>query len=155
MPKRLIETRTFWRFVVERQKIWHRRFVLQESAPWTKDKVLARYHFTNVYRELDRGTIWYLENVVPQFPLGNARLVQAIWKTLAYRLLNNVDVWAVLDLPEMSRWASRFYQEEFADRLRCLKREMHTIYSPAYITLQCHRPTDRITNFIDFLDSAF
>lgn len=31
--------------------------------PWTKDEILQTYKFTNVYRELDAGTIWLRENI--------------------------------------------------------------------------------------------
>lgn len=31
--------------------------------PWTTDPILQKYKFTNIYRELDTGTIWLRENV--------------------------------------------------------------------------------------------
>lgn len=33
-----------------------------EPAPWSGDPIFQRYHFCNVYRELDRGTVWLREN---------------------------------------------------------------------------------------------
>ncbi|HLC51595.1 MAG TPA: nucleotide kinase domain-containing protein [archaeon] len=30
----------FWKFVCERQKIWHRRFVEKLPQPWTDDKIM-------------------------------------------------------------------------------------------------------------------
>ena len=32
-------------------------------APWTDDRILRDYYFTNVYRELDKTTVWFRENV--------------------------------------------------------------------------------------------
>lgn len=32
-------------------------------GPWTTDPILQQYRFTNVFRELDRTTVWYRENV--------------------------------------------------------------------------------------------
>ena len=32
-------------------------------TPWTDDPILASYRFTNVFRELDRTTVWFRENV--------------------------------------------------------------------------------------------
>lgn len=41
----------------ERHQIYRRRAVGQ-AWPWTTDPVLQRYHFCNVYRELDAVTVW-------------------------------------------------------------------------------------------------
>lgn len=48
---------SFWRFVNERHAVWMRRVAKDGPAPWTDDKVIASGRFTNVFRELDRGTI--------------------------------------------------------------------------------------------------
>jgi hypothetical protein len=48
----------FWSFVRERHAIYVRRFVARRFPPWTDDPVLASVHFTNVYRELDPGTVY-------------------------------------------------------------------------------------------------
>lgn len=45
----------FW-FINERHSIWCRRDA-GEPSPWTKDVILQTYKFTNVFRELDRGTL--------------------------------------------------------------------------------------------------
>jgi hypothetical protein len=140
----------FFRFVAERHKIWHRRFFLKQSPPWTEDLVLAQYHFTNVYRELDRGTVWYLENIASCFK-GN--LGDAIWQTLAYRLVNSVDTWSAIGkFPELRDW--EWSRKDIEDKLRGLQK-IGSIYSKAYITLQLPRVSDRITNFIEFMDEAW
>src|ERR1019366_4711071 len=43
---------TYWRFAVERQRIFFRRFAGQ-AAPWTIDPVLSVHRFTNAYRAAD------------------------------------------------------------------------------------------------------
>jgi hypothetical protein len=45
-------------FILERQTMWHQMEVLEE-LPYTTDIILASRRFTNVQRELDRGT-WCL-----------------------------------------------------------------------------------------------
>lgn len=55
---------TFWSFICERQMIWKRRFSDKASPPWTKDIVLQLNRFTNVYRELDPGTIYAKEEIL-------------------------------------------------------------------------------------------
>ena len=44
----------YW--LVERHSIWKRRDMGMEW-PWTEDPVLREYKFTNVFRELDKGTL--------------------------------------------------------------------------------------------------
>lgn len=54
------------KYMKERHRIYLRR---QEGEPWpwTKDPILQEYSFCNVYRELDRVTIWIRENIREQF----------------------------------------------------------------------------------------
>lgn len=52
----------FWRFVHERQEIWRKKSA-SEPAPWTSDPILRCNSFTNVYRELDRGTLYLQQHL--------------------------------------------------------------------------------------------
>lgn len=52
----------FWEFIRERHAIYERRRSGQ-PWPWTADRILQQYKFTNVYRELDRTTVWMRDNV--------------------------------------------------------------------------------------------
>jgi hypothetical protein len=79
--------REFWTFVAERQAIYWRR-KSGKLPPWTEDPVLREYFFTNVYRELDAGTQYYLDKVAP---IDNAR--ELVLATLAYRYFNNEPTW--------------------------------------------------------------
>ncbi len=45
----------FFSWIRERHRIWQRRSAGQPK-PWTKDEIMRRYKFTNVFRELDTGT---------------------------------------------------------------------------------------------------
>lgn len=53
----------FFSFVYRRQLIWYKRFVLKEKQPWTEDLVLQKFKIINMYRELDRCTIYILEKL--------------------------------------------------------------------------------------------
>jgi hypothetical protein len=83
----------FWNFVVERQSIYHKRMVLGESAPWTQDYILRSYFFTNVYRELDKGTIFLIRNLLKL--QDDKDLLFAI---MVYRLFNDIDTFRFLML---------------------------------------------------------
>lgn len=52
----------FWAFARERYAILLRRRAGQPK-PWTEDRVLQTVFFTNVFREDDRVTIWFRENI--------------------------------------------------------------------------------------------
>ena len=77
-------TDNLWYWITERHRIWERR---QAGAlpPWTMDPVLARGHFTNVYRELDPGTKY----IVAQLRDGRDRgypLAEAVMTAVTYRM---------------------------------------------------------------------
>jgi hypothetical protein len=55
-------TERFLYWIVERHAI-HTRRLAGRPKPWTDDSVLQRYFFTNPYREHDKVTVWFRENV--------------------------------------------------------------------------------------------
>lgn len=69
-------------YVAERQAVWFRRQA-GHPRPWTTDKALADNHFTNVYRELDPGTV-YAHQVMSTLDSRADR----VWFALAYRGAN-------------------------------------------------------------------
>lgn len=81
----------FFAFARERQRIYLRRHVLDHPKPWTEDPILAAYKFTNVYRELDRTTIWFDENV--RSKLEGPALVLG---TVVFRWFNRIETGRVL-----------------------------------------------------------
>lgn len=96
------------KFMLERHAIWIRRqehpvkdpAMFQGKPTWTKDKILQTYKFTNVYRELDRMTIWVRNSIREPFKdhpnlwfmLAMAR--QIGWPPTLRELMNsNDDPW--------------------------------------------------------------
>jgi hypothetical protein len=88
----------YWKFIYTRHLIWYKRFVLGQPPPWTDDEILRDYKFTNMYRELDRGTLYLLDNIIgPIDTHGPARA--QLFNCIMYRVFNRIDTWeAVLDL---------------------------------------------------------
>jgi hypothetical protein len=78
----------FYAFVYERQMIWQRRNQGQDP-PWTDDLQMATDFFCNVYRELDRGTAYFRQ----QIHRKNAarKLESVLWLSAVYRLLNKIE----------------------------------------------------------------
>lgn len=87
----LVNVENCWKFfnmLFERQEIWHRRFILKQERPWTKDPILRDYKFTNAYRELDRASQWLIHNVLTDHTLS---LEDLIFRTMIYRFFNQPD----------------------------------------------------------------
>jgi hypothetical protein len=73
----------FWEFFKLRQLAFWRKNLLK--FPVSKDPVVARFHFCNVYREADKGTRWFHEFKDPTRALDNS---------LVYRPINRIDTFA-------------------------------------------------------------
>lgn len=82
----------FWRFVCERQWIWRRRVAQRLPPPWTDDPILRGERFTNVYRELDPGTIYVIEHVL-EF---DAPRPDKLFNVMIYRLVGRSDTHSAL-----------------------------------------------------------
>jgi len=99
IPEMLI---AFLLFVRERHLIWERRHNKVYSKNWTQNKILKEHWFTNIYRELDRGTAFLKRNLHETVfrsrklePLtGNNHikiLKRILLKCFSYRLVNRLD----------------------------------------------------------------
>tara|TARA_R110000824_G_scaffold86433_3_gene213857 strand:- start:1178 stop:2014 length:837 start_codon:yes stop_codon:yes gene_type:complete len=72
-------------FMEERHNIFIRKEINNEPYPWSDDAILTEYSFCNVYRELDRVTIWIRENWRepyadhPNLPFAMAMARQINW----------------------------------------------------------------------------
>ena len=56
------EARFFW-WIEERHRIFEKRKRGLSRDWWTEDEILRTYRFTNPYRENDRTTVWFRENI--------------------------------------------------------------------------------------------
>lgn len=76
----------FFATMMERQMIWHKRFIEKKPSPWTEDDIFRDYKFTNVYRELDRSSQWQIKNIIVD---NDMTLENYIWKIMVFRYFNN------------------------------------------------------------------
>lgn len=81
----------FWKFIFERHMIWYKRFRLEQPAPWTDDPILKEYKFTNVYRELDRGTLFLIDNI-----LGKGCPMEDVFNIIIYRMFNRISTYKLV-----------------------------------------------------------
>jgi hypothetical protein len=75
----------FWSYILERQRIWYKRFILKEPYPWTNDPILQKFHFCNNYRELDKGTIYLINKITPCQSDRN----KVLFNIVTYRFFNS------------------------------------------------------------------
>ena len=73
----------FWYWITERHDIYLRRKTL--TKPWTKDRILQQYKFTNAFRQLDKGTI-ALRKMVEKYPSADSSSI--LFNVWWYRLFN-------------------------------------------------------------------
>ena len=57
MGRKILNLNLFWYWMNERHSIYIKKCILKEKWPWTKDKILQTYKFTNVFRQLDRVSL--------------------------------------------------------------------------------------------------
>jgi len=75
----------FFRYARKR----HECYLRKNDATWaTDDPILYKYRFTNVFRELDKTTVWYRENV--REPLNGRP--EVMLATVVFRMFNRIDV---------------------------------------------------------------
>lgn len=118
----------FWRFIFARHSIWHKRFVLGLKAPWTDDSILQEYKFTNVYRELDRGTLYLLDNI-----RGKKEPVDQVWNIIVYRMFNRISTYDFLKWHSFARWQDPTHFRRYFDALRRFSDEGNALYTDAHM----------------------
>jgi len=86
--------RLFWYWIYERHSIYHRRFILKQKPPWTKDPLLRDFKFTNAYRELDRVSQWVKNNIINTEDTKFNKLFTLI----SFKLFNKIETFEEIGL---------------------------------------------------------
>ena len=120
---------TYWRFAVERQAVFFRRFT-GEPYPWTHDPILREYKFTNAYRAADRVSQHLIRNIIYE---GDDNIEEVFFRTLVFKLFNKIETWRLLcDNLSGIRFADYDFRR-YDDILSRALTTKKTIYSAAYI----------------------
>lgn len=110
------------RFILERDAIYRRKTEGQPK-PWTRDSILQRYRFCNVYRELDTVTIWIREH----------------WRE-PHR--GDPDLWFAMTIARFVNWPDSldvigypvpWHPERFVAALEQRKRDGEKVFTGAYM----------------------
>jgi hypothetical protein len=127
---------TYWRFAVERQRVFFAR-IAGASMPWTTDPVLQQFKFTNAYRASDRVSQYLIRHVIYSGPQSPQEL---FFRIILFKLFNRIETWELLvrECGDVS-WSSY----SFARYDRILGEAMsrgERIYSAAYIMAASNKP---------------
>ena len=121
--------KTYWRFAVDRQDIFFKRF-RGELPPWTSDPILLQHKFTNAYRASDRVSQYLIRNVIYS---GDQSRDEIFFRILLFKLFNKIETWQLLT----SRIGEIAFSEYSFARYRAVLdaalQRGSTIYSAAYI----------------------
>lgn len=131
----------FFKFMHVRHLIWYRRFIKKLPRDnWTKDPILKVTKYTNIYRQLDRGSIWYLEHVVKPYRKEKKKdgkeeaLKNLLWKTIVYRLCNRIETMEKVGLPGHKE----FDPDDFYKKLDAIRLSGASVLTSAH--LSCPTP---------------
>jgi len=76
----------FWKYIIERHKVYVKK-TRGDAKPWTKDKLLLKWKFTNVFRNLDPGTRFVTERIAKECE----SLGDYVFNVCVYRIFNKID----------------------------------------------------------------
>jgi hypothetical protein len=152
-PKPSIAYNTYWKFAAERQDIFFKRFN-GEIYPWTKDKILNQYKFTNVYRATDRVSQYLIKNVIYK---GSQKPEEVFFRLLLFKIFNRISTWEVLE-NELFKISFKDYSFKMYDKvLSEMLQNKFPIYSAAYImasgrsTFGCERKHQNHLQLIELM----
>lgn len=133
----------FFKFMYDRHVIWHRRFV--EKLPrekWTDNPILKKFKYTNIYRQLDRGTLWAIYVIIK--PMTDALrlahdekakkiiLKNLLWKLMAYRMCCRIETFEKAGIPDYWNFDPIAYHKELTKVLK-----HHRPMTNAFLTCPC------------------
>lgn len=77
----------FWKYIIERYRIYLKK-KNGEEYPWTQDPILLKWKFTNVFRETDPGTLFVINNIIPNLSFDFENL---LFNIIIYRIYNKIE----------------------------------------------------------------
>ncbi|MFA1690889.1 nucleotide kinase domain-containing protein [Akkermansia muciniphila] len=133
--------RYYFYFMQERMKIfWNRCY---SSFPLTKDPILAKYKFTNVYRACDRVSQYLISHVIYSTDsVVNER--DLLLQILVFKIFNKIETWEYLMHEYGPITVSNFNVAKIS-KLLTLRQQSYPIFSNAYMMTGTHKRYDHLT----------
>lgn len=114
-----------------------------EPPPWTGDSVFQHYRFCNLFREDDKTTVWFRDNI--RNPLAARPAFDLVLATLTFRWFNRIETAELIKDLLLGTWN----EDEARRRLRGVQ----PIVTGAYMV---HTPPgmDKLEGILYYVDSA-
>lgn len=121
---------TYWQFAAERHCLYMAR-ISGQPPPWTPDRILREYRFTNVFRAADRVSQYLLREVIYREGAPTSA-EDMVFRILLFKLFNKVATWQRLerDLGEIT-WTE--YDFDRYARVLDNAARIGPIYAAAYV----------------------
>lgn len=93
----MVDASPLFDYMRSRHQIYLRRKQGLPRAEWTDDWIFQQYRFCNVFRELDRTTIWFRENVREKVPVDQVLLATVLFRWFN-RITSGEAIWLQTDM---------------------------------------------------------
>lgn len=145
----------FWYWINERHRIYEARKKDPEGWPWTKDKILKEYKFTNVFRQLDRVTQEWTNRYVTLIGQGDKKKAvvkdeDLFFHCAMFRLFNWPATYDALYFG-MPKWSYK----KAMKILRARQKKGEQIFTGAYIIPNAGREDPKIQVISEALDKLY
>lgn len=118
----------YWKFAVNRQEIFFKRFE-DKPPPWSDDSILNTYKFCNAYRASDRVSQYLIKNVI--YKKENYSVQDIIFRIILFKIFNKSETWEYF-LKKVGNIRLNTYDEKFFASI--LSKRDEPIYSGAYMS---------------------
>lgn len=145
------QLKLFWYWINERHKIYLRRQA-KDPWPWTKDKILQTYKFTNAYRQLDRVTQAWTQRFIHLLCRGKKMSDgDLLFHCAMFRLFNWPETYDALYYGFAKSWNLK----KAIAILQTRQREGKQIFTGAYIIPNAGRKDPKIQVICEALDFLY
>jgi hypothetical protein len=122
---------TYWRFAVERQRVFFSR-INSQHGPWTNDPILSTHKFTNAYRASDRVSQYLIKNVIYRGDLPNSA-EEMFFRIILFKLFNKIETWELFEKDFGEVTFENYTFEKYDAVLSNARSKGERVYSAAYI----------------------
>jgi hypothetical protein len=88
-------------WIKERYLIHIKKDIENKNPPWTNDKILQKYKFCNIYRELDKESKWLIKNISE----SKINYKNKLLNTILFRLINKyktIEIFGIIDFDKIN-----------------------------------------------------
>ena len=151
----------YWYWISERMNIWYKRTILREPQPWTNDPIFQEGKFTNAVRDLDKGTIYYIKNILSKidepFDDFEKRQKEIIINTMIYRTFIKKETMDSIGFIYLDTWNEQW--EQAKRKIRAIRDSGETVFHGAYFVYSFHAASpspeihDKVENALNLIEN--